>query len=282
APPPHTYATADSFRVNLIVTNNHGCSDTAFTDVFTTAEPIISFTGLLPKYCTGETVTLTSSLRGNIASYSWSNGIGIINNQPSISYQYSNESNYTVKLSATDRFCGDIETAQSTDVFKVPVINLGNDTILCPGLVIPIGVTATNGYIYTWSTGASTANIVTNPVTTTYLLQVDNNGCLGEDEITVTVLENCLVRVPGAFTPNNDGLNDVLRATNAYLAKNFLLRVYNRMGQLIFETKNPLEGWNGYYKGQPAEQGTYVWQLSYFDQGSNKAVFDKGTSILIR
>lgn len=93
---------------------------------------------------------------------------------------------------------------------------------------------------------------------------------------------NCLIKVPNAFTPNEDGLNDRLKAINADLATSFSLKVYNRFGELVYSSINPVEGWNGRHKGQPAEAGTYVWQLNYVDPISRKVVYEKGTTILIR
>jgi len=95
------------------------------------------------------------------------------------------------------------------------------------------------------------------------------------------VLTACIIKVPNAFTPNKDGLNDLLLATNADLAKNFSFKVFNRIGEVVFSTNNPLEGWNGLYKGNPAEIGTYVWMLSYIDPWNGKAIKEKGTSILL-
>jgi len=79
----------------------------------------------------------------------------------------------------------------------------------------------------------------------------------------ITVPNNCYITVPSAFTPNSDGLNDYLYPTNAYKATNLLFRVYNRSGQLLFETRNWLKRWDGYYGGNPQDPGTYVWTLSY-------------------
>ena len=50
----------------------------------------------------------------------------------------------------------------------------------------------------------------------------------------------------------------------------------------MFTTQNPLQGWDGNSKGQPADPGTYVWELSYINGWTKKAVYEKGTSILIK
>ena len=181
-----------------------------------------------------------------------------------------------------DKFCGTITSSASTQVYKVPVFSLGEDQIFCPGITVPLGVQSTSGYTYLWNTGAASAQIISGPTSYTYQLTINNNSCLGQDEVFIKVLDNCLIKVPGAFTPNGDGVNDKLKAINAELATSFLLRVYNRFGQLIFSTSNPVMGWDGTFKGVDSASGTYVWQLSYVHPVTKLPVYEKGTSILIR
>ena len=68
------------------------------------------------------------------------------------------------------------------------------------------------------------------------------------------------IYIPSAFTPNGDGINDTFGAKGEGI-QNYHLYVYNRWGQVIFESTNPNQQWDGKYAGQPAEQGTYVYQL---------------------
>jgi gliding motility-associated-like protein len=124
------------------------------------------------------------------------------------------------------------------------------------------------------------------PATTreeTILLTIRNSyGC--EDTATqkIKVVNNCFIAVPTAFTPNGDGLNDYLYPLNAYKAKDLNFSVYNRFGQRIFFTSNWTNKWDGNFKGQGADVGTYVWILTYTNIETNKRVEQKGTSILIR
>ncbi|RYY70809.1 MAG: T9SS type B sorting domain-containing protein, partial [Chitinophagaceae bacterium] len=228
--------------------------------------------------------SLTTSIsNGNITGYTWNNGNGLNTaNQSSLSFTYNTENNYTVVLTAIDRFCGSFNYSESTQIYQVPVFSLGDDITLCPGMTTQIGVDQTTGYTYLWNTGATSPRIATNPLSATYILTADNHTCTNTDEISVEVLDNCLIKVPGAFTPNNDGRNDRLKAINADLATEFQFRVYNRFGQLLFATRVPTAGWDGRIKGQEADAGTYVWQLSYKHPVTGLQVFEKGTSILIR
>lgn len=114
------------------------------------------------------------------------------------------------------------------------------------------------------------------------LVVTNNIGCKDSMIHRVKVAGNCYIAVAGAFTPNGDGLNDYLYPINAYKAQDLLFRVFNRFGQLLFETRDWTRRWDGTFKGQGADPATYVWTLEYTDGDSGKRIKQKGTSILIR
>lgn len=283
-PPTHIYPVANIYNVQLIVTDNHGCKDTASRQLHVDASALIDFTGLKPQYCTGNIVSLQRVISRNVLSYVWDNGDGkTFINEVDVTFSYPNEGVYTITLSGIDKYCGPASISKTVPVYAVPRVNLGPDTVLCGSDRILIGVQPSPNYTYLWNTGETTSQIYTMAFfNIDYSLTADNHGCKGKDAMHVKVLPFCLIKVPNAFTPNNDGLNDELKALNADLAKDFSFKVYNRFGQLIFSTTNPLDGWDGKLKGNPAESGTYVWILSYIDPWTGNAVKEKGTSILIR
>ena len=282
-PPAHVYPVSKDYNIKLIVTDIYGCKDTASKTRYVTPAAFIDFTGLKPQYCTGNPVLLTRKISRFMSSYIWDNGDGkTFTNEVDVNFSYAKEGVYTITLSGVDRYCGTATVSKTVPVYTVPKVSLGADTILCQAERILIGVTPTANYSYMWSTGATTSQIYTDIFTRDYTLTADNNGCRGTDAMHIKVLPVCLIKVPGAFTPNRDGLNDELKALNADMAKNFSFKVYNRLGQLVFSTNSPLDGWNGILKGNPASTGTYVWMLSYTDPWNGKPVNEKGTSILLR
>lgn len=113
------------------------------------------------------------------------------------------------------------------------------------------------------------------------LLITDTAGCADIASHNLIVTDNCYIAVPGAFTPNGDGLNDFLYPLNAYKATNLLFQVYNRAGNLVFKTTDWTQKWDGTVKGAAQEMGSYIWMLNYTD-ASGKKVSLKGTSLLIR
>lgn len=96
------------------------------------------------------------------------------------------------------------------------------------------------------------------------------------------VVGNCNILVPTAFTPNSDGKNDYLFPTNAFAADNLVFRVFNRFGQVVFETKDWRRQWDGNVNGQPQNSGTYAWSLSYTLRSTGRQYVFKGTTVLIR
>jgi gliding motility-associated-like protein len=107
-------------------------------------------------------------------------------------------------------------------------------------------------------------------------------GCKASDEIIVRVFKTGpSIFVPSGFTPNSDGLNDQLRPILAGMRGLHFFRIYNRYGQLIFETRELRKGWNGLLNGMPQASGTYVFhcQAETFEGKMQSA---KGSFMLIR
>lgn len=116
----------------------------------------------------------------------------------------------------------------------------------------------------------------------TVLLAVkDTAGCTDTAAHAIKVSDNCYIAVPTAFTPNGDGKNDFLYPVNAVTIKDLLFRVYNRNGQVVFQTRTPDHKWDGRINGMLQPTGVFVWTLEYTDR-SHKKIYLQGTSTLIR
>ena len=96
----------------------------------------------------------------------------------------------------------------------------------------------------------------------------DENGCKATDD--VAILFNPLVYVPNTFTPNDDEFNRIFKAKGGNI-KNFNLKIYNRWGELIFESDDINIGWDGTYKGEYFQDGTYTSKIRYEDSRGNES-----------
>lgn len=88
--------------------------------------------------------------------------------------------------------------------------------------------------------------------------------------------------MPGAFTPNGDGINDVFRVPPASETRLINFAVYDRWGNNVFATSNIGIGWDGNFKNRTQPAGTYVWEMEYYDLLSGKSEKAKGTVVLVR
>lgn len=152
------------------------------------------------------------------------------------------------------------------------------------GQIATLTATASGGtppYTYTWSDSANgTAINVTPSNTTTYTVIVtDNNGCTSTAAVTVDVLCGD-VFIPTAFSPNGDGHDDYLYVRGDCITDMSFL-VFDRWGNKVFESTGLLNGWDGKYKGQPMNVGSYVWYLKATLKDGTK-IEKKGNVTLVR
>lgn len=148
-----------------------------------------------------------------------------------------------------------------------------------------------SGYNYTWtpsnglSSLTSATTIASPDATTTYKVTYTSpNGCLKTDSVTVYVVEIICgdpdVYVPNAFSPNGDGKNDVLYVRGNFI-ESLVFRVYDRWGELVFETTDQSQGWDGMYKGKPSDPAVFDYYLETICWTGDK-YFKKGNITLIR
>ncbi|RYY13877.1 MAG: gliding motility-associated C-terminal domain-containing protein [Chitinophagaceae bacterium] len=83
----------------------------------------------------------------------------------------------------------------------------------------------------------------------------------------LTVLQDCEINFPNAFSPNGDSKNEVFRLINGHRVEAFRLEIFNRFGQKVFETNDHKAGWNGQYKGVLQARGIYVWRCTFTQTG---------------
>jgi gliding motility-associated-like protein len=260
----------------------------AFSVIGTTANGCKSFDTLrvlnvysLPAISLGKDSTLCAGDQqildaGNgFASYNWNTG----NNSPSI--VVSSIGVYSVTV-IDNNGCKGSGTTKITTIFPKPSGFLGPDTAICPYLDQVQLKTTTNFNEYVWSTGSLAASVTIKQAGVYWLQVKDVNDCIGKDTVIVNP-KDCGqgFYMPTGFTPNNDGKNDLLKPILLGDVVQYRFWIYNRWGELIFETTDLNKGWDGVYKGQPQASGIFVWRCVY--QFLNETVKEaNGTVVLIR
>jgi gliding motility-associated-like protein len=106
-------------------------------------------------------------------------------------------------------------------------------------------------------------------------------GCLTTDTLMVKIIQKIEIFVPTAFTPDNDGKNDLLRPVLYGVKELHFFKVFNRFGQLLFETNNARHGWDGIFKGIKQTTQTVVWMVKGVGVDGSVQT-QKGTTVLLR
>jgi gliding motility-associated-like protein len=149
---------------------------------------------------------------------------------------------------------------------------------------------ASGGVLYNWSPNLYIYNtsgnqiIIKPPQTTTYYLQgIGASGCIGQDSVTVFFVKEGEQKlfIPNAFTPNNDGLNDVFKPVFTGPAVKYDFKIFNRWGELVFQTNTPGKGWNGIFRSIPQPKEVYIYYITA-EGGCNGKFEQKGTFVLIK
>jgi len=210
--------------------------------------------------------------------YTWSNGQTTqgISNLPSALYS----------VTVTDN--NGCTQTQSININPTATVNAnaGLDTTIIQGSSAQLNASGSGSYAWSPSQGLSCttcANPIASPSrTTSYIVVVtDANGCTNSDTIIVTVEIVCGdIFVPNVFSPNGDGQND-LECVFGNCIESIAFTIYNRWGQIVFETNNLTECWNGHYQGKPMDADVFTYILAAtFTNG--KSELKKGNISLIR
>lgn len=174
--------------------------------------------------------------------------------------------------------CDSIITQHQIEVLTKPS-NFINPKQITTCLGEKFSISGFNSYL--WSTGETTATINLNGLNT-YWVEVSNgNACVGRDTLTVIYSGKYEPSNTNAFSPNGDGINDEFKPyVNSACFKNYRIVIFSRSGQKLFESINPLKGWDGNYNNQPLPVGVYYYVLIYETATGIKKQFSSYVSLL--
>lgn len=207
--------------------------------------------------CLGSSATLTAS---GALSYQWSNGA----TTSSITVAPTTTTTYSVIES--DGSCSSTQYVTVT-VKAGPAVSACCSQTIYYGQTVTLSAAGGTSYVWSPSAGLSCDNCP-NPnaspnSTTTYTVYITtDSGCVAQQYVTLSLEAlNCdEIFVPDAFSPNNDGQNDILYVRGGCIQSLYFV-VFDRWGNKVFESEQQDNGWDGKYKGQPMNTGTYVWYL---------------------
>jgi gliding motility-associated-like protein len=251
-------------------------------------------TTLQPDFtvCADEQVTIAVENPSPLFNYSWTPDELIVEGQntSTILADISENTMFTV-VATSDVGC----TASDSVFVSISSLNAStieasaNPTIIASGENALLNVQP-GGYSYSWSPAESLNNAnIQNPLaspsqTTVYTVTVSDSQCSAIDTVEVRVLNIVCgppnIFIPNTFTPNADGKNEKLYVRGLNLSK-VHLAIYNRWGQVVFETFNQNEGWDGTFKEMKVDPDVFVYYLEATCEGGEE-YFEKGNITVIR
>jgi gliding motility-associated-like protein len=299
---PHNiiFNTPGTFNVLLQVTDDNGTTDQTIQIVVKPcSSPTAAFSISDPLICDGQCITYTNNTSTTgPTTYNWTfvgGSPSSSSNENPVQICYNTPGTYMVTLVATNNF-GTNSYSQNINVLALPTISVSitdltlyNDTINAGDSTV-LFYNSSEGDVVWSSTPSSQVNTLNclnslcdtvsiYPVISTIYTATTttSQGCTATSSINIEVkkpTEGFVVGVPNMFSPDGNGENDILfvRSFEDKLISVMIFRVFNRYGQLVFETTDPTQGWDGDFKGKPEKQATFVYTLEYtlFDGTSGK------------
>lgn len=265
----------------VTVTSDEGCQAIDSVAIEVNPAPQVSVGFGDTTICLGEAVQLVAN---GGSSYLWSPGstLSSINTPMTVATPLLNQ-DYTV-IAFNDFQCADTAFV-SVQVVDTPSADAGPDRWVIEGSSVMLKGSATGQDIsHEWSPGLYLDNpfllqpLITPFSDTRYVLTVVSNAGCGADSDTMRVFVYKDVFVPGAFSPNNDGLNDTWNIPVLIAYPDFELMVFNRQGRMVYQSRQSYEPWDGSYRGEPQPAGVYVYMIDLKDGSPVR----KGTITLIR
>jgi gliding motility-associated-like protein len=248
--------------------------------------PVVNFTGDTAQGCYPLLVVFNDSSLQNpadsIVSWFWNFGDGTTSTQQNPTYIYQDVGNYNVTLNIITKEGCNVTTAASAYQVKVYDRPTAGFNASPQPVYIPLGEvsfenTSVNATTYTWDFGDGIISTVKDPKYEygnvgnyeAMLIAIDSKGC--RDTAYKTILVSGDFIMPNAFTPNPNGssgglfnpaaLDNDIFAAYVKGAKEYKMHIFNRWGELIFESTDPSIGWDGYYREEICQAGVYIWQV---------------------
>ncbi len=282
--PQITVVTRTVLRLEGVAPNGCSGSDSIIIDV----HPPRTMGVDPPNYslCMGDSLQLQAS-GGDL--YTWAPSSSISQGSgPVVTVFPTHDETFYVTI--MDTTCGDTQTV-AVDIFieVAPelVVTKSNDINCEEGSA---QLAAIGAYKYTWSPPTFLNDIsIPNPITSTrvpmwyHVVGETLNGCKSRDSVFVDVdfTAGNVLFVPTAFTPNNDGINDCFRIVFGAIPKSFYLAIYNRFGEIVHESHDIKDCWNGSFKGMHQPVGTFFYYYRITTESCGE-LFNKGDVHLLR
>lgn len=266
----------------------NGCKDTASAVI--KATDIYIDLNEMYKFCEGDTVNITNNNPLEDAIYSWQSNLDIIDHYNSgISLFVNDSGSVIVDMIWENCITSDTARVVLSDLANITFSVNPTESIITAGESVELEIMPAN-YNYQWQPPSflDTPNesLVTSTPTESieYSILIYDGNCYTRKSAYIEVIQpQCgppQVFVPNTFSPNKDGVNDLL-LVRANEPEKILFRIYNRWGELVFESRSISSGWDGTFKGEPADTDVFTYYLEITCKGGQE-YFHEGNITLTK
>lgn len=267
---PATCGTSSSLTIPppLIV---DACGDTVtgLVSKTITFKPVPIATASVQEVCTGANIDIPLSACVTGSTFQWlgsdgSSGTGNISDVAPSNVISPLSLSYAVIPTAGG--CVGDTLAISLQVDPLPILTVSAGDTIDPGIAVPFTVSGALTYAWTPTTALSCVDcptpIATPVVSTNYIIAGTNEyGCISYDTIGITVNQGTeVLYIPNSFSPNSNELNDKFFLYGTSIKK-VSFKIFDRWGELLFETTDYTKGWDGKYHNKDVEPGVYVYHV---------------------
>ncbi len=300
ADPVKNYTSAGTFDATLTVTSDFGCENEITIPVNVFEKPTANLTSDVTSICSPDCVefsSLATSATSGISNWEWifESGDIAFEENPRICFsEVLTDQLYDMELIVTNDY-GCKDTMSITDYITVTASPIASfdcapDEIDVFDPTVQLTSTSENAYSVTWNFGDSSPFSNTSNPTHTYpeapgaytitLEAVSQNGlCTDIAQKIVTVNDVIIYYIPNTFTPDGDTFNETFAPSfrSGYDPYDFHLTIFNRWGEVVFETFDAFYGWDGTYGDNGlVESGVYIWSLDFRETMTDKRHKDQG------
>ncbi|MBL4861916.1 MAG: gliding motility-associated C-terminal domain-containing protein, partial [Crocinitomicaceae bacterium] len=294
-----------------VTADNLGCISTDMVGITVIEPAVVSFTTDNPGGCAPYTVTFTNTTPGSLIDCVWefSNGTTISGSgcgPVTTTFQNSGLYDVTLTTTVTDPFLSNptFSGCTSSDTYvdyiyveDIPEASFIPSSTDLTSLYTEVSFinTSVNATDYLWDFGdASPTSTVVNPrhefpyedegTYVVELIATSPFGCVDTAYATITVATDVIYYVPNTFTPDGDNYNEYFRPvfTSGHDPYDFTLLIFNRWGDIIWESHDDSVGWDGTYGGIPVQDGTYTWKIEFKTTANDERIMVTGHVNVLR
>ena len=278
----------------------NGCEGSDQVTVTVEPNPTVSFDVIAETECANAKIELVNTNLQDGASCLWNISDGtVLTNCDQVQHTFSQTGCFDVSLTVTSaNGCQASASVQNAicltsgpiaDFTPNPFVTFSDN----PFVQFNNESIGANSYEWFFGDGTGTS-METNPSYTyptgeegfydVTLIAKDASGCLDTTVRRIEVRDQLIYYVPNAFTPDNDDFNDIFQPvfTSGFDPFNYKLLIFNRWGEVLFESNNANIGWDGTYGGKIVKEGTYVWKIEFRDKYTDERYQEMGHVTLLK